>query len=149
MATYTAPEVIAIIAAIGGLVITVASQIGNLIIAWRTSQKVSENTKVTTEGLAEVSAKADVITGHVNSQASTSAAEIAGLRQQIDMMHAMLADSKQTAAVLASAAAHTAVSVPIVNGTAPDPSAQETHATMQEIHAAVTEPRRVRESDKP
>lgn len=102
--TYTAAEMLAIIAAVGAGLVAVLTAVGNMIVAIRTSQKLDENTKVTTEGLREVSAKADVISGHVNSQASTSKAEIDGLRAQVATMHEMLSRSDRQAAVLAAAA---------------------------------------------
>lgn len=146
--TYTAPEVIAILAAAGGFVITIASQLGNLIIAWRTSQKVSENTDVTKAGIAKLGAQAEVINGHVNSKASASDAKIDALQQQLELMRSMLAEKQQTAAVLAAAVAHPPqVQAQTAAPAVPDPAVQEMATTVQEIHSAVTE-RRVREADK-
>lgn len=101
MVTYTAPEVLTIIAAIGVLVTGVGAAIVNIIVALRTGRQLEENTAIT----AEVSAKADVITGHVNSAATAAAAKIDALQQELQALRAHLSENKETAALLAQATA--------------------------------------------
>ena len=94
--TYTAAEVLTFIAAFGVLIAGLGAVIVNIIIAMRTGKQ-----------LESVNAKADVIAGHVNSAASTSAAQIAALQNEIRLMREVAAEKKETAAVLASTTAAT------------------------------------------
>lgn len=93
--TYTAPEMIAIIGAISALIVTVLTAIGNLIIAWHTSNKVAEVNKTTA-----------VIEGHVNSQTTKLVTEADALRNENSQLRQTLSETKTTAAVLTANAAN-------------------------------------------
>lgn len=104
--SYTSAELLAIIAAVSALVITIGGVLGNLIITWNTSRKVDDNTKITT-AVKETTA---VTLGHVNSQTTKLVTENDALRNENNNLKAALADTKTTAAVLASNAAQQAQS---------------------------------------
>jgi len=63
--------------------------------------------------LDNVNAKADVITGHVNSAATASTAKIDSMQKQIEFLTRQIAEGKQTAAVLAQSKADVAIVEPI------------------------------------
>lgn len=85
--TFT-PESIVII--IGALSLAAVQ----IITAWKTNAKISA-----------VEAKADVITGHVNSKSDRAEAKIDALMNQVKTLTALLAEKKQDAALLAQATA--------------------------------------------
>lgn len=103
MTTFTTVDLLMIISALGVVIV-------NVIVALRTSGKVDETKRqlvASAAVMAEVSAKADVITGHVNSASTKSAEKIDSLQKQIVLLAQLLADSKTTAAVLAQNTADT------------------------------------------
>lgn len=85
--------------AMGILVTTIGAVIVNIIMAFRTNTKVNE-----------VSAKADVITGHVNSAATASTAKIDSLEKQVLALRQLVSEDKEKAALLAQSAAITQAS---------------------------------------
>jgi len=95
--TYTATEVLTFIGAFGVLLTSFGAIVVNIIVALRTTAAVKENTAIT----ASISAKADVITGHVNSASSIAASKIDSLESQVKALVRQLAESKEVAAVLA------------------------------------------------
>jgi hypothetical protein len=97
--TYTPTEVLVILGGVGGLVTTLGAAIVNIVVALRTNKKLDANTAMT----QVVSAKADVITDHVNGAASSAAAKIEALQQENQLLRAQIADHKETAALLAQA----------------------------------------------
>jgi outer membrane murein-binding lipoprotein Lpp len=107
--TFTPSELTAITIASGALVATIFAGVVNIITALRSERKIDH----AIIRVDDVSAKADVITGHVNSAASASAAKIDKMQATIDTLTNLLADSKQTAAVLAQSTADVAVLKPI------------------------------------
>lgn len=120
--TYTADDILKIIGALGVFLGIAGGIAVNIIVALRTGKKVDENTKITEKGIAEVSAKADVISGHVNSQASAADAKITALTNHVEMLKAMLdtaeitARSAQQNAARALDTAAAAVASPVPNG---------------------------------
>jgi predicted PurR-regulated permease PerM len=102
-------ELVTVFAAAGVLLTALGAVIVNIIMALKQSAAIIENTKVT----QEVSAKADVIKGHVNSAASQSKEKIDALEQHITQLIAQLAQSRETAALLAQSAATVAVVLPL------------------------------------
>jgi hypothetical protein len=90
--TYTAAEVLTFIAAFGVLIGGLGAVIVNIIVALRTGKQ-----------LEVVNAKADVITGHVNSASDRAAAQIAVLQREVSLMRAVIAEKRETAALLAQA----------------------------------------------
>lgn len=109
--TFTTSELLMVIAAVGVVAV-------NMITAWRTRIEVKENTLLT----AEVSKKADVITGHVNSASDKAAAKIDALEHQVVNLVAQIAEKRETSALLAQAVAQAAaqgvttpVAVEVVN----------------------------------
>ena len=93
---FTSTEVISITVAMGVLITSVTTGIVGIIVALRTKAAVDS-----------VDAKADVITGHVNSAATAAAAKIDALQEEVKRLRDSLAERKETAALLAQAAAHT------------------------------------------
>jgi hypothetical protein len=83
--SFDSGDIVIVVGAVG-VVIT------NIIAALKTNRAVSE-----------VSAKADVIAGHVNSAATSQAKTIDGLRAEVSLLREMLAEKTQVAAVLAQA----------------------------------------------
>jgi hypothetical protein len=79
-ASYSSSEVLTIIGAVGGLVTLIGGVIVNIIVTLRTNRKLDVNTAVT----QDVSAKADVITGHVNGAAAAAVAKMAAQQAEID-----------------------------------------------------------------
>ena len=121
---FTSGEVLAIIGAIAVLIPVLAAAIVSIIVALRSS----------TAAIKEVSAKADVIAGHVNSAASKSAEEIAGLRRELELMRTVAAEKKEIAADLAR-------TVAIVGAGATSPAAAVSstpHLAAIEQHTADT-----------
>jgi hypothetical protein len=101
MTSYTAPELVLIIAAVGALI---AQSLG----AWRHGSKLDENTRAThatAAAVQNIDVKTAVIEGHVNSKEATYVAEIAGLRRENELLRKIVADAKETAALLAQATA--------------------------------------------
>lgn len=98
----TAAEIITVIAAVGGLVTVIGGVIVNIVSAMRKESK---------EALASIDKKTDAITVKVDGAASKSVDKIEALQTEMAQLRTMLADSKQTAAVLAQAHA-SAVPVP-------------------------------------
>ena len=101
---FVPTDPLVLIAAVGVLVTTIGAVIVNVIVALRTSAKVDTSlaaTAVNSQKIDDVNAKADVITGHVNSAAAAAAAKIDALEKQIVTLTATLAKSDQTAAVRA------------------------------------------------
>jgi len=87
---YTMPEVLLLVAAIGVVIV-------NAITAWRQSAKVT----LVAEGITRISAKADVIEGHVNSAAAIARAKIESMEQRIVALTQAVTDGEQRAALLA------------------------------------------------
>lgn len=83
----TPADIVAIFAGASALVVAIGTAIVNII------------------AINRVSDKADVITAHVNSAASASVEKIEGLQREVAALTARLSDQKQTAALLAQAAA--------------------------------------------
>jgi hypothetical protein len=106
---FTPSELTAIMIASGALVTTIFTGVVNIITALRAERKLDH----AIVRVDEVGAKADVISGHVNSAATASTAKIDAMQKQIDQLTRLLADSKQTAAVLAQSRADVAVLAPI------------------------------------
>lgn len=109
----TGTEYAAVIAGIVTLIAAIGAAVVNIIVALRTSAKVEE-----------VSAKADVISGHVNSSATAATAKIDALEKQVVFMAALLNDQKTVATALAASTAATALAtavpaMPVT--TAPEP----------------------------
>lgn len=114
---YSADDVVKILGAVVATLMALGGIAVNVIVALRTGRKVDENTKITQAAagaVAEVARKASVIEGHVNSQSSTSAAEIAGLREQVSLMHDLLAQSQTVSVQLAAASAPIPNGIPVV-----------------------------------
>jgi hypothetical protein len=99
--TYTAGEVVTLMAAFGVLLTGVTAGIVNIIVAVRTTAAL-EKTNI---AVSEVSAKADVISGHVNSSATLASAKIASLETRIEQLIAAATAARETAAVLAATTA--------------------------------------------
>ena len=76
------------------LVPIIGAVIVNIIVALKTNNKVSE-----------VSAKADIISGHVNGAATTANAKIESMTREITELKQLLSDNKEIAALLAQSAA--------------------------------------------
>lgn len=91
--TYTAPEVLLFLAAVGTILV-------NVIVAWRTG-KVADQTLI----------KASVIEGHVNSRETKYIEQIAGLTRENDILKATIANHDKVAALLAQSVAKTTVAV--------------------------------------
>lgn len=107
---YTAAEILTFIAALGVLITGVGAVVVNIIVAWRTSAIVKENTVMLKENVAvtkDTLAEAKVITGHVNSSAAAAAAKIDGLEKEIKLLQTSIMDMKTAAALLAQSAATT------------------------------------------
>ena len=81
------------------LVPIIGTVVVNIIIALKTNDKISE-----------VSAKADVITGHVNSAATAANAKIDAMEKEIIALKQLVVDDKEKAALLAQVAALTQAS---------------------------------------
>ena len=81
------------------LVPIIGTVIVNIIIAVKTNSRI-----------AEVSGKADVITGHVNSAATAATAKINALTDQVNALTKIISDDKEKAALLAQTAAVTQAS---------------------------------------
>lgn len=78
------PGILAIITALGVVIV-------NIIVALRTSAKID----LAVAKVDVVNSKADVITGHVNSAAASSAAKIAGLEREVEMLKLIIFDRKE------------------------------------------------------
>lgn len=125
--TFSAADIVTILAAVGILAGVVAQQIINVM-----------NAKAVRDVKAQVSAvdaKADVIAattakidGHVNSEKTASDGREAALRREIELLRESLTDTKATAALLAQAAAQPPVVAPTTNGT-PKATAQNAQKT--------------------
>jgi hypothetical protein len=104
---YTATEIVQIINALAvSLILPVIAAVGLLISQIRaTGRKVEDNTRVTVSGLADLSAKTDVVNGHVNSESARKLAQIEGLIKENMLLREVLADKKSVAALLAQTAA--------------------------------------------
>lgn len=83
--TYTAPEVVLIITAIGAI-------LQNTISIWRTGNKV-----------ADTFAKTSVIEGHVNSQTTRYDEKVNALQKEIDMLKQVIVDKDKMTALLVQA----------------------------------------------
>lgn len=81
------------------LVPIVATAIVQIIVALKTSSKISE-----------INTKADVITGHVNSAATAATAKITALQAEVASLRQVISDDKEKAALLAQTAAITQAS---------------------------------------
>jgi len=88
MEGYTPGNVILIITALGIVIV-------NIIVALRSSKQIME-----------VSAKTDVIAGHVNSNATRQIVKIESLQKEVAALNQLLADKVQVAAVLAQSVAN-------------------------------------------
>jgi uncharacterized phage infection (PIP) family protein YhgE len=123
----TAPEVVAIASALGVLIAAIGAVIVNVIIALRTGKEVTktgDQVRETATAIAEVSAKTDVINGHVNSAASKSAEQIIGLQAQLALLQQQLSGQKEHSALLAQslgAAASGTSPVPVPDLPPPPP----------------------------
>lgn len=94
---FSSNEILAIIAALSALIVALGTATATIILAVRQGAAVKENTALT----HEMSAKTDVIVGHVNSKATADAAKIESLTQQIAVLKGVAADNKEIAALLA------------------------------------------------
>jgi len=116
LGTLTAAEIVTVISAIGVLIAAIGSVTVNVIMALRTGVKVEQ----TTAAVAELSAKTDVVAGHVNSAATKSAEQIVALQAQLTSMAAQLAEKKETAALLVQSLGQAAAAKPGVAALIPD-----------------------------
>ena len=107
---FSPSELTAITVASAALLATVFTGIVNIITALRAERKI-DHAIVKVE---EVHSEARLITGHVNSAATAATAKIDAMQKQIDQLTRLLAEGKETAAVLAQSAADVAVVSPIV-----------------------------------
>lgn len=82
----TPADIVAIFAGASALVVAIGTAIVNII------------------AINRVSAKADVITTHVNSAAQAAVAKIESLQRQVESLTARISEQKQDAALLAQAA---------------------------------------------
>lgn len=87
-------QIITLIAALGGLVTIIGGVIVNIVVALRTSAKAEE-----------ISAKSDVIIGHVNSASTIASAKIDALTKEVADLKAVAATNKETASLLAQSVA--------------------------------------------
>lgn len=94
---FTSREILAIIAGLTALLVSVGGSVSSIIIASKQESAMQQNTQAT----QEISAKTDVIAGHVNSQATASVAKIEALLEKIAILEAIAADKKEIAALLA------------------------------------------------
>lgn len=84
----TSTEVITVIAAVGGLVTIIGGVLVNVVVALRSK-------------VDEVNAKVDVVKGSVDGQATAAASREESLQKELKFLREMLADRKETAALLA------------------------------------------------
>lgn len=105
-ATYTADDVIKILVEVGVLLGILGGIVTNILQTSYTRKDVQKNTEITAKGLTEVNKTAAVIEGHVNSQTTKLSTEIDGLRNENSQLKQQIAETKQTAAVLATNVAH-------------------------------------------
>jgi hypothetical protein len=84
---FTPEGIVLILSALGVIIV-------NIITALKSSRQI-----------AAVSAKADVIAGHVNSTATAQTAKIEGLQKEIAILTGVIADKSKDAAVLAQSIA--------------------------------------------
>lgn len=106
----TSAEIVAITVALGVLITSSSAAIVSIIVALRTKAAVDVGVAISAanaQAIAAVDSKAEVITGHVNSAATAAAAKIDALQRELEQLREMLADKKETAALLAQAAAST------------------------------------------
>lgn len=104
MPTYTMPEWILLVGAIGVMV-------QGIITAYRTTAKLNTMTNdlsATRTELVSVAKTAEVTLGHVNSQTTKATAEIQALTAERATLKATVEDMKHTAALLAQALAASA-----------------------------------------
>lgn len=83
--TYTAPEVVLIIGAIGAI-------IQNTVSIWRTSNKIDSTLT-----------KTSIIEGHVNGQASRYDEKVNSLLKEIEILKQIITDKEKTSALLIQA----------------------------------------------
>lgn len=89
--TYTAPEIVLIITAVGAI-------IQNTVSIWRSGNKIEDTLTKTT-----------VIEGHVNSQATRYEEKIIALQKEVEILKQIIVDKDKMAALLAQ------VKVPTIN----------------------------------
>lgn len=110
--TWDAPSVVLVITAFGTMLVTVISAIAAAMAANRTARTVGEvktaqasNLHTTTTAIGEVAAKAEVISGHVNSAATASVVKIESLESKVALLLEVIAGKDKAAALLAQAEA--------------------------------------------
>ena len=101
MSNWTPADILAIAAAFAALIAAIGAVVVNVIVALKTADAHKE----TTTQIAEVSQKATLIEGHVNSAAAAAAGKIAGLENTNLELQRTVADMRSTAQLLAQAAA--------------------------------------------
>ena len=91
---FSATEITTLVVAATAFITSAFTGVVSVLTVLRTAKKVDT-----------IDAKADVITGHVNSAAAASAAKIDGLQKELLLMRESLAERKETAALLAQGVA--------------------------------------------
>jgi hypothetical protein len=84
---FTPGDIVLILSALGVVIV-------NIIAALKNNRLITE-----------VSAKADLIAGHVNSTATAQASKIDSLQSEVTLLRSLLSDKSQVAAVLAQSVA--------------------------------------------
>jgi hypothetical protein len=116
--SYTMPELLMLLAAIGTLVGGVCASVANMVVTIRTGATIKQNLKENTEISAATLVTAKVVEGHVNSERSKLGAELDSARRENDIIKTQLTDQSQTAALLAASTAQ------VIRQRQPDPNAQ-------------------------
>lgn len=98
---FSPSEISAVTIAVTALIAAIFTGAVNIIVALRVNRKQDD----AAVKVAEVSSKADIISGHVNSAAAAAAAKIEGLEKEIALLRSTMNEQKQAAALLAQAAA--------------------------------------------
>jgi hypothetical protein len=102
LASFTGTELTAMIVAVGALITAIGTVWVNIITARSVAEKVTHSI----DKIDEISAKSDVIAGHVNSAATGQTVKIEALQSEVTRLTANLADQKQAAALLAQSASN-------------------------------------------
>lgn len=104
----------------GSIIVSAIVAVGAVIVNIIVAKRVDKVRELAEKNLAET----EVVKGHVNSAATKAAQEIEGLRKELMLMKEMAADKKESAALLAQAAALKPANAP--------PVAEETLVKIQE-----------------
>lgn len=109
-----------LLTAVGAIIVASITAVGAVIVNILVAKRVDRVRELAEQNLKET----EVVKGHVNSAATKAAEEIKSLREELRLMREVASEKKETAALLAQAAAAKPVNVPLV--------AEETLVKIQE-----------------